>query len=114
MSIHDSSGRIFVMDGDLLISTVKNIKGPKICVDINGKKGPNKFGYDWFVFAFRGDGVVEPYIGNSLTGYALDMANPKTYCSCTQNQATYTCAYYAISDTSPLNPSKSYWKDFLK
>lgn len=109
----DISGRFFVMD-NLLNGTFSNVRvGPKICVDTNGKKGPNKYGYDWFVFAFTEKKGVIPYIGDDLTGYGEDLQDPSTMCSYTQNTATYTCAYYALSDTSP-DGNGSYWKDFLR
>lgn len=88
--------------------------GPKICVDTNGRKGPNIYGYDWFVFTFTKDGGVKPYIGNEVANLGIDMPNPETACNYTYAKATYTCAYFAITDTSPLDPSKKYWTDFLK
>ena len=115
--LQEVGSRIFIMDNALVSgsSDYSNIKvGPKICVDTNGKKGPNKYGYDWFVFAFTDKGIVIPYIGNSLSGYGPDLADPSIYCNYTQTAATYTCAYYALNDTSPLDSGKSYWKDFLK
>lgn len=109
----DISGRFFVMD-NLLNGIFSNVTvGPKICVDTNGKKGPNKYGYDWFVFAFTEKNMVIPFIGDDLTGYGEDLQDPSTMCSYTQNTATYSCAYYALSDTSP-DGNGSYWKDFLK
>ena len=109
----DISGRFFVMDNLLNGPLVGYETGPKICVDTNGKKGPNKYGYDWFVFAFTEKKGVIPYIGDDLTGYGEDLQDPSTMCSYTQNTATYTCAYYALSDTSP-DGNGSYWKDFLR
>ena len=93
---------MYIIEGQMYIAT-----------DTNGKKGPNKYGYDWFVFAFTEKKGVIPYIGDDLTGYGEDLQDPSTMCSYTQNTATYTCAYYALSDTSPLG-NGSYWKDFLK
>lgn len=111
--MQEVSGRIYVMD-NLLAGKYADLNyGPKICVDINGKKGPNIYGYDWFVFVFK-DGVVKPYIGSSEVGYGEDLDDPSKFCNYTTTRSTYTCAYYAITDTSPLDPSKSYWKDFLK
>lgn len=111
--MQEVSGRIYVMDNLLAGNYADLDYGPKICVDINGKQGPNIYGYDWFVFVFK-DGAVKPYIGRSETGYGSDLDDPSEYCNYTTTRSTYTCAYYAITDTSPLDPSKSYWKDFLK
>ena len=88
--------------------------GPKICIDINGKKGPNIYGYDWFVFIFTKEGSVKPYIGSSLENISTEMGNPEKACDYKFNQATYTCAYFALTDTSPENPKEKYWTDFLK
>ena len=73
-------GRFWAMDDP--VSRYDNLPpyGPKICVDTNGRKGPNIYGYDWFVFVFTKDGGVN----------------------------------FAVTDTSPEDPSKSYWTDFLK
>lgn len=66
------------------------------------------------VFVFTKDGGVKPYIGKNVANLDVDLANPATACNYTYAQATYTCAYYALTDTSPLDPSKKYWTDFLK
>lgn len=45
-------------DGSIIICYGKDINFPKIfAVDINGKKGPNKWGYDLFAFWTGSDGV---------------------------------------------------------
>lgn len=106
-------GRFFSMD-DAVSQYDNPPNGPKICVDTNGRKGPNIYGYDWFVFTFTKDGGVKPYIGNEVANLGIDMLNPETACNYTYAKATYTCAYFAITDTSPLDPSKKYWTDFLK
>ena len=106
-------GRFFSMDDP--VSVYNNPpNGPKLCVDINGRKGPNIYGYDWFVFTFTKDGGVKPYIGREMENLGPDMNNPETACSYTYEKATYTCAYYAATNTSPEDPSKNYWEDFLK
>ena len=110
----DIAGRFFVMDNNLTGVVANAPNGPKICVDTNGKKGPNKYGYDWFVFTFTSKGTVIPYIGNSLTSYGADLEDPSTECSYSRNSATYTCGYYALSDTRPDGEGGTYWKDFLK
>lgn len=109
----DATGRFFTMDNDL-VSQYKDVKiGPKICVDTNGKKGPNKYGYDWFTFAFTENGYLIPYIGDNLSGYGDDLEDPSTYCSYEQTEITYTCAYFALQDKSP-DDNGDYWNDFLR
>ncbi len=106
-------GRFFSMDDP--VSVYNNPpNGPKICVDINGKKGPNIYGYDWFVFTFTKDGGVKPFIGRVLQNLGLDMEDPADACNYDYESVTYTCAYFAATNTSPEDPSKDYWNDFLK
>ncbi len=105
-------GRFFSMDDP--VSRYDNPpNGPKLCVDINGRKGPNRYGYDWFVFTFTKDGGVKPFIGKNSQNLGQDLPNPETACSYSYANATYTCAYFAITDTSPENPKEKYWTDFL-
>lgn len=115
IATEEISGRIYTMDNDLTGSLSSVKIGPKICVDINGRKGPNIYGYDWFVFAFTENNLVTPYIGNSWSSYGPKLENPETYCNYSQSDAmTYTCAHFALQDVSPEDPSKKYWTDFLK
>lgn len=107
-------GRIFSMDDELTLYDPTPHVGPKICIDTNGKQGPNIYGYDWFVFVFTKDGSVKPYIGTNWQSIGADMTNPETACSYTYGNATYTCAYFALTDTSPDNSKQKYWTDFLK
>lgn len=107
-------GRFFSMDDPVGYYDPAPPNGPKLCVDINGRKGPNTYGYDWFVFIFTKEGSVKPYIGSSLENISTEMGNPETACDYKFNQATYTCAYFALTDTSPENPKEKYWTDFLK
>lgn len=106
-------GRFWAMDDP--VSKYDNPPyGPKICVDTNGRKGPNIYGYDWFVFVFTKDGGVKPYIGSSYSSISNETPYPERSCSYNNTNVTYTCAYFAVTDTSPEDPSKSYWNDFLK
>lgn len=108
----DLNGRFITFDNG---ATSAAKIGPKLCVDINGPANPNKWGYDWFVFAFTNDGYVKPYIGNSMWGISdenIPAEQLKDYCS--YRGSIYACAYFALSDTNPQDSSKSYWKDFLK
>ena len=107
-------GRFFSMDDSIVVYKDTPQYGPKICVDTNGKKGPNIYGYDWFVFVFTKDGGIAPYIGADETNVASPMPNPEKVCSYNYTKITHTCAYFAISNKSPENPKKTYWEDFLK
>ncbi len=99
--------------------------GPVICVDINGKKKPNRYGVDYFMFIFTVDGKVIP-VGqqhsanpgycNSSTGSCSNFNNVGAeYCSKTSSNIAYntSCAYYALTNTHPTEAGKDYWKDFL-
>lgn len=101
-----------------------DVNGPIICVDTNGAKGPNRYGYDFFIFAATLDGRVIP-MGmedeNNTTetslGYTFFVSGSQ-YCSKTSssngnNTSGLTCSYYALIDKSPKNSAKSYWKDFI-
>ncbi len=74
-SSNDNNGCTALMDGSLIcISSLKNeCKGNlagtmEICgsiyVDLNGKKGPNKFGVDSFVFYYTKSNIVPAGIAN--------------------------------------------------
>ena len=113
----DAGGRLFGLNNQ----NKENENGPIICVDTNGLRGPNKYGYDFFVFFFTVDGRVLPMgmeddnntsetdVGQNffLTG--------SSYCNrkATNFKYNLTCAYYALNDKNPNNSNKSYWKDFL-
>lgn len=49
--LHNTSASYVLSDGSILISNYNNDKNYNFAYDINGKKGPNKWGYDVFVFA---------------------------------------------------------------
>ncbi len=112
--IKEVGGRFFSMDDS--ISKYENPPqyGPKICVDINGSKGPNIYGYDWFVFVFTKEGGIKPYIGNDAANVTSEITNPERACNYNYADVTYTCGYFALLNKSPENPNETYWKDFLK
>lgn len=100
--------------------------GPVICVDINGKKKPNRYGIDYFMFIFTVDGRVipvgqehknnPPYPCKSASGSCGNFSNVGAeYCSNTSSNIAYntSCAYYALSNTHPTKEGKDYWTDFL-
>ena len=111
--IQELSGRVVEFDNAVTNLNIKT--GPKVCIDINGRKGPNRYGYDWFVFIFTSTGNVVPYVGNSLEGNSdIELTNKSQYCNKTSVRAQYACAYFAMLDESPEDTSKKYWGDFIK
>ena len=107
-----SNGIFYSMDDR---PTSSSIADPKLCIDINGKSLPNSLGYDLFVFTFTPEGNLVPFIYEwtvICTTNKLD--DISTQCSYNIPNKAYSCSYYALSDKSPEDPSKSYWKDFLK
>ena len=99
--------------------------GPVICVDVNGKKKPNRYGIDYFMFIFTVDGRVLP-VGQehknnpapcaSSTGSCKNFNNiGPEYCSnkVSDISKNTSCAYYALTNTHPTKEGKDYWNDFL-
>ena len=60
----ESGGRVFSFVGDAIKD---GEQGPVVCVDINGQKRPNKWGYDIFIFRFTRNGYVLP-MGQEYNG----------------------------------------------
>lgn len=124
----DNSGFKSSASGALYILSdppAKGQNGPVICVDINGKKGPNRYGIDYFMFIFTVDGVVIP-VGqehknnpgtcNSASGSCCNFNNVGAqYCSASSNNIAFntSCAYYALTNQHPAKTGKDYWNDFL-
>ena len=124
----DNIGRIFAFNDGPAANSNQN--GPVICVDVNGEKRPNRYGYDIFLFIFTVDGRVIPMGQEDKNNPAAGSSenndnNPLTvngfvsgeeYCTFSGSAPKYgySCAVYAISDTNPSDSSKTYWKDFLK
>ena len=116
-----ASGALFIFN-DKAETETQN--GPVVCVDINGKKGPNRYGMDYFLFAFTKNGNVVPmgdlrqetYGGVASNGSAANFfLSGSDSCSNTTNNIhqNITCAYYALSNTHPNKTGKDYWTDFL-
>ena len=116
-----ASGALFIFNDNAETETQN---GPVVCVDINGKKGPNRYGMDYFLFAFTKNGNVVPmgdlrqetYGGVASNGSAANFFLSGTAsCSNTTNNIhqNVTCAYYALSNTHPNKTGKDYWNDFL-
>lgn len=117
-----ASGALFIFNDGV---ATENQNGPVVCVDINGKKGPNRYGMDYFLFAFTKNGNVVPmgdlrqetYGDVASNGSANNFFLSGTArCSNTTNNINQnvTCAYYALSDTHPTKAGKNYWTDFLE
>ena len=112
----DTQGRVISFDD--LPSYGQN--GPKVCIDINGEKAPNRYGVDFFVFMFTTDGYVIPYgqehVNNpTCTGYSTNCIIPKTQCSYSSKwSASLSCANYALINQHPTDSGKDYWHDFVR
>ncbi len=91
--------------------------GPVVCVDINGLKGPNRVGYDYFLFVFTMDNKVIPmgmYDKNNPPYGQKDGSGELFSTECTKTgNVGWGCAYYALKNAHPQNPSKKYWGDFI-
>ncbi|HIS35049.1 TPA: hypothetical protein IAC10_00255 [Candidatus Scatousia excrementigallinarum] len=49
--LDNTTASYVLADGSIIISAYNGDKGSSFAYDVNGKKGPNKWGYDVFVFA---------------------------------------------------------------
>ena len=119
---NNMNGAIFILND----TPAENKNGPVVCVDINGQKGPNRYGIDYFMFIFTVDGKVIPmgqkhpnncpWVCNSASGSCGNFSNiGAQYCSKDSNNITYnsSCAYYALTNQHPTQEGKDYWHDFL-
>lgn len=106
-----SNGTFYLMDDR---PGNASLADPKLCIDTNGSKGPNSFGHDIFVFAFTPEGNLVPFTYKWTVAQTTEkLDDPSSQCSYTSGFPA-SCSYYALSDTSPEDSSKSYWKDFLR
>ncbi len=98
-------------------------EGPVVCVDINGFKGPNKYGYDIHVFYFTNHGYVypmgQPHLNKTKYGGAEDASSSNffytgsAFCKYAQKvEYQMTCANYALQNKNPQGDG-NYWQDFL-
>ncbi len=113
--ILDSQGRMFWMDDSTLESHTQNYYyGPKICVDINGAKAPNRYGVDRFTFVFTRNNTVVPYTGQSTFGLGQQQTDENEIKkSCLNDITSHTCAHFALKNINPEGAG-DYWNDFLK
>lgn len=116
----ESGGRIYSFVADTVF---ESDDGPVVCVDINGTKGPNKYGYDLHIFYFTTDGFVfpmgEPHKDTPVSTAFGDVhsnnffVTGKEYCKSTSNIKNQgACAYYALQNVNPQGEG-NYWQDFL-
>ncbi len=93
----DSVGRLWLF----------NDSDKQICVDVNGVKGPNRYGYDYFVFyPTKDDKIVPHYTNKDAEWYIYDSADV----SSAYNDYTF----YAVTDQHPTEKGKTYWGDYIK
>ena len=89
--------------------------------DINGKKGPNRFGHDLFVFRIQdasdklvGAKKIKDYTEDELGDLSSGGINNLMGLPCSKNSKQTAngvgCAWYAINDVCPDDASKRYWE----
>lgn len=75
----DSLAKSYVLaDGTIIISYYNADKSVNFAYDVNGKKGPNKWGYDIFVFAIRNNAKTGQSSISQLTVGAGDCMTAET------------------------------------
>lgn len=67
-----ASGAVIIFNDN---ATGEDQTGPVVCVDVNGQKGPNRYGMDYFLFAFTKDGKVVPMGDTNQTSIGTVAAN---------------------------------------
>ena len=111
----DIAGKYILFDD----SPKSGYNGPRLCIDLNGDKRPNKVGIDIFYFLFTTDGHIIPegtdhpdnnYTANYYAGGTVKAAS--NYCNGWNEKNVLACAYYAVHDISPKG-NGTYWKDFI-
>ncbi len=110
--VSDLSGTLYKFNDPPLL-----YNGPVVCVDVNGIKGPNRIGFDYFLFVFTKDNRVIPMgtddknnpPDGQTDGSGMEFSKE---CSKTGNIG-WGCAYFALKNIHPQNKSKTYWGDFL-
>ena len=82
-----------------------NDSDKQICVDVNGVKGPNRYGYDYFVFYPTKDDKIVPHYSDKNSEWFIDDGSLTNY-------SDYT--FYAVTDQHPTEKGKTYWGDYIK
>lgn len=115
---HDghNNGAIFINNGIMIASSGCWWRDSQIdfIVDINGIKGPNRFGYDVFYFQIGRDNKLYPSAGN----YHIISSDEEGMIKCCNFQEASTCindtgsscALFAVRDVYPHDTSKKYWE----
>ena len=114
----DTQGRVIAFDDPPQAGE----NGPKVCIDINGEKAPNRYGVDYFIFMFTTDGYVIPWGQEHKDNPDECSDNPYYNCTVASNKCRNTgnwtsqtsCAIYALSNQHPTDSGKDYWNDFVK
>ena len=112
----DIHGRFYTFDD----RPSSGYNGPRVCVDVNGIKPPNRLGVDTFSFLFTVDGRVIPegmdHPNNFYDGQGIHWAGGTLKAdgtnNCNSKNYSVTCAYYAINNESPTGEGR-YWQDFI-
>ena len=111
----DTQGRVLSIDDSPQLGE----NGPKVCIDINGEKAPNRLGVDFFIFMFTTDGYVIPWgqehkNNPSCTSHTNNCSIiPEDYCKYAA-KTQLSCAVYALSNQHPADSNKDYWHDFVR
>ena len=79
-----------------------NDSDKQICVDVNGIKGPNRYGYDYFVFYSDENNKIIPHYQYQDKEFYIEDGN---------DCRDYT--YYAVTDQHPEEKGKTYWGDYI-
>lgn len=112
---NDIAGKYILFDD----APKSGYNGPRLCIDLNGDKRPNKLGIDIFNFIFTTDGHIIPegtdhpdnnYTAKYYAGGTVKAAS--NYCNGLNGENVLACAYYAVHDISPKG-NGTYWKDFI-
>ena len=101
------------MCADILINAAQI----NISVDVNGTKGPNQLGHDIFYFYIDNNDLLKPrkmyqlYSEDELEDMSSSFVQGYPCSSQSkQNGNGFGCAYYALIDRNPDDPSKGYWE----
>ena len=94
-AIIDRDGTIYFV-GNVIASQWNN----SYTVDINGKKGPNRAGYDVFIFFFdKNSDKLTP--NKNIQHCDINSSNVHN---------GFGCTYYAVNDICPRDEHKRYWE----
>ena len=105
--------RMVLTDGSF-IGGMYNCWTNWLVIDTNGRKSPNAYGHDIFIFFLEvNKRKIIPAGADTapIGGVFLKDANGK-YCSGTSTSPENgaTCAAFAVANTCPEDPSKTYWE----